>query len=150
MNIITAYTCDAYRDINRNLFNGVVTEQAAELIEALSQLPAMPGTTYRTIWIDDLNAYADWLKNQKVITFNAFASTSRIQSVAVRFNGNVKLTIQGISGRDIAPFSHAPHEAETLFLPARRLRVKRVKVVKVAGRIGVIEAELVELSEPEP
>ena len=150
MNIITAYTRDAYRDINRNLLNDVVTQQAAELIEALNQLPPMPGATYRTFWTDDLTAYAEWLKSQKVITFPAFTSTSRLQAIANRFNGNVKLTIQGITGRDIGPFSHAPHEAETLFLPARRLRVKRVKVTKVAGRIGIIEAELIELSEPEP
>ena len=48
MRIITDYTREAYRSINQNLLRGIVTGQAAELIEAVASLPAVPGTAYRT------------------------------------------------------------------------------------------------------
>lgn len=144
MQIITDYTRDAYRDINRSLLNGIVSEQAAQLIEAISDLPAKPGTTYRTFWVDDLEGFIETLKARQIV-FEAFTSTSRSQYIAGKFRGNVRLTIEGYSGRDIAPYSDAPNEVETLYLPGRTFRVRRVKVQKIAGKIGVIEADLVEL-----
>ena len=150
MHLSTDYTRDAYRDINRSLLNGVVTEGAAQLIEALSDLPAMPGKTYRTFSVDNLEEFAQMLKTG-IIRFRAFTSSSRSAFVANQFNGNVQLTIDGFSGRDVAPFSDAPNEVETLFLPDRVFRVKRVRVKKFMGVLGSIEAELTEIQpEPEP
>ncbi|RIV19409.1 hypothetical protein DYU11_25240 [Fibrisoma montanum] len=144
MQVITEYTRHSYRAINRALSAGDVTEQAAALIEAVSALPALPGTSYRTFWVDDLEGMVTTLKSGKVL-YSAFTSTSRLRSVAERVNGNVKLTIEGYSGWDIAPYSDAPLEMETLFLPGRTFRVKRVRVKTIAGRLGSVEADLVEL-----
>lgn len=144
MQAITDYTRHNYRDINRNLLSSIVTEQAAELIEIVSHLPTAPGTTYRAFWVDDLKAFSDMLQVGK-ISFRAFTSTSRSRAVAQQFNGNVRLTIEGQSGRDIAPFSDAPNEQETLFLPGRTFRVVRIKRNRIAGKIGSIDAELIEV-----
>lgn len=144
MQAITEYTTHNYREINRNLRNGIVTDQAAELIEVVSQLPAMPGLTYRTFWLDDLTEFVTTLR-AGVVRFRPFTSTSRSQAVAARFNGNVWLTIDGRSGRNIAPFSDAPAEVETLFLPGCVFRVVRVKQSRIAGKVGRIDVELIEV-----
>lgn len=141
---ITEYTRSTYRSINRNLLLGIVTEQAAELIKAVSSLPSLPGTTYRTFWLDNLEPFIATLKVGQ-IRLKPFTSTSRSQIVANRFNGNVRLTIQGKTGRDIAPLSDAPNEMETLFLPNCTFRVIRVNTNKIGGRISTVEAELIEL-----
>ncbi len=145
MQAITEYTAHAYRSINRSLLGGVITQQANELRDALNRLDPLPGTTYRTFWVDELEQYATALKTSQTITFDSFVSTSRLAEVAAKFKGNVKLTIQGRTGRDIAPFSDSPAEQETLFLPGLTFQIKRVRVVKIGGRVLVVEAELIEL-----
>ena len=149
MNPITEYTRSNYRDINRNLLKGIVTDQATELIEAVTELPALPGTTFRTFWVDDIAAYAEWLaenrQGKQPLRFDAFTSTSRIQAVAKRFNGNVRLTIQGKNGRDIAAMSDAPTEQETLYLPGLTCQISKVRTFKAAGRVLSVEVELMEL-----
>jgi hypothetical protein len=146
---ITDYTRDAYRAINRDLRNGIVTDQAAELIEAVSSLPAISGTTYRSFTIDDLSSYETLLKAKKndgqPITFDAFSSTSRSQSIANRFNGNVRLVIEGKTGRDIAPMSDAPQEQETLYLPALTCLIRSVTTAKVGGKLWSITVVLTEI-----
>ena len=144
MQVITEYSRHNYREINYNLRNGIVTEEAAKLIEVVNQLPAMPGPTYRTFWLDGLTEFVATLR-AGVVRFRAFISTSRSQAVAARFNGNVWLTIDGKSGRDIAPFSDAPVEVETLFLPGCVFRVVRVKQSKIAGKVGRIDVEMIEV-----
>jgi hypothetical protein len=68
------------------------------------------------------------------IDFNTFSSTSRNPSTAKDFAiGNLvgdhthrvvyELTLRGFSGRDIAPFSQKPEEAEVLLMPGARFRV---------------------------
>ena len=145
MRIITDYTRDAYRDINRNLFNGIVTDEAAELIEAVTDLPKLPGTTYRTFTVDDLNEYVASVKSSKTITFATFSSTSRLLPVANRFKGNVRLTIRGKTGRDIAPMSDSPNEQETLYLPGLTCQIIRLKRIKVGGQLWSVEIDLVEI-----
>ena len=144
MQAITDYTRHNYRDINRNLLDGIVTEQAAELIEVVNSLPTLPGMTHRTFWVNDIAEYADRLKSSKTITFAAFSSTSRMQAVAKQFNGNVKLIIQGKTGRDIAAMSDNPAEQETLYLPGLTCSIAKVKIVKIGGKVWSVEAELVE------
>lgn len=75
--------------------------------------------------------------------FAAFSSTSRSSAVARLFNGSVTLTIQGKTGRDIAPMSDKLTEQETLYLPGLICQVVKVKTVKVGGQVWSIEAELV-------
>ncbi|GAA4463618.1 hypothetical protein GCM10023189_41840 [Nibrella saemangeumensis] len=145
MQIITDFTRSGYRDINRNLLGGVVTQQVTQLIEVVKSLPPLPGTTYRTFSIDDINGYVERLKTAKIITFAAFSSTSRASWVADRFKGNVRLTIEGKTGRDIALWSDSPAEQETLYLPGLTCQIKRVRTIKVGGKIWAVEAELVEL-----
>ena len=145
MQTITEYTRSTYRDINRNLLEGVVTEQAAELIEVVESLPTMPGATYRTFWMDDIAEYVERLKAGKTVTFAAFSSTSRSSVVASRFNGNVRFTIQGRSGRDIAGMSDKPAEQETLYLPGLTCQIGKIRTVKIGGKVWSVEAELIEL-----
>lgn len=149
MQIITDYTRHAYRDINRSLLNGVITEQAAELIEAVGSLPALPSLTYRSFHVSDLPAYVEWLRAHKqtkqILTFAAFSSTSRLRRVADRFRGNVRLVIQGKTGRDIAQFSDAPNEEETLYLPGLKCQITKLRTVKVGQQIWSVEIELTEL-----
>lgn len=145
MQIIAAYTREAYRTINHNLRQGIVTDQAAELVETLNTLPAAPGTTYRTFYVSEIDRYVGQLKQSPTLTFAAFTSTSRKQAVAAKFNGNVRMTIVGKTGRDIAPFSDAPAEAETLYLPGLLVRVKKLKTIKVGGKVWGIELEVYEL-----
>ncbi|MBO0937860.1 hypothetical protein J2I47_14980 [Fibrella sp. HMF5335] len=141
MQIITDYTREAYRPINRNLLQGIATEQAKTLFNAVAALPMMPGTSYRTFTVDNIEQYVEQIKRSPVLTFAAFSSASRLQPVALKFGGNVRLTIEGKTGRDIAVYSDAPREAETLFLPALNLRIRRLKTVKVAGQIVAVEIE---------
>lgn len=145
MQIITEFTRSSYRDINRNLLQGVVTQGAAELIEAVASLPVAPGTTYRTFWVDNIAEYSEQLKASRTVTFAAFFSTSRIQAVAARFNGNVRLIIHGKNGRDIAPMSDNPNEEETVYLPGLTCQIVKVRTIKVGGQVWAIEAELIEL-----
>ena len=145
MQIITEYTREAYRSINRNLLRGVVTEQANTLFDAVVALPLMPGTSYRTFTIDNIEQYVEEIKRSPVLTFAAFTSTSRLQPVALRFGGNVRLTIEGRTGRDIAVYSDAPREAETMFLPALQVRVRKIKTLRVGGQVVAIEVDVQEL-----
>ena len=145
MKPITEYTRSTYRDINRNLLAGVVTEQAAELIELVTELPTMPGVTYRTFYVDDIGHYVGLLKTSRIVTFAAFSSTSRSSVVASRFNGNVRLTIQGKTGRDIAPMSDKPAEQETLYLPGLTCQIVKIRTVEVSGQVWSVEVELIEL-----
>lgn len=145
MQAITEFTRSTYRDINHNLLNGIVTEQAAELIEIISNLPTLPGTTYRTFWMDGIAEYAERLRASRTITFSAFSSTSRSQAVAAKFNGNVKLTMVGKTGRDIAPVSDNPSEQETVYLPGLTCQIIKVKTIRIGGKVWAVEAELIEL-----
>ncbi|GAA4458739.1 hypothetical protein GCM10023189_31450 [Nibrella saemangeumensis] len=145
MQIITEFTRSTYRDINRSLLAGVNTQQAIQLIDAVSGLPTLPGTTYRTFWVDDIAGYTEQLKTSKLITFRAFTSTSRSKGVAEQFNGNVRLTIEGKTGRDIAAWSDNLAEEETLYLPELTCRIKKVRTIKIGGKVWAVEAELVEL-----
>ena len=145
MHTITEYTRSTYRDINRTLLTGVVTDQAAELIEVVASLPTTPGATYRTFWVDDITDYATQLRASKAITFAAFSSTSRSSAVASRFNGNVKLNIQGKTGRDVAPMSDKPAEQETLYLPGLICQIVKVRTVKIGGQVWSVEVELIAL-----
>ena len=145
MQIITEYTREAYRSINRNLLQGIVTEQANTLSNAVAALPTMPGTSYRTFTVDNIEQYIEQIKRNPVLTFAAFTSNSRLQLVALKFGGNVRLTIEGKTGRDIAPYSDAPREAETLFLPALQVRVRKIKTLKVGGQVVAVEVAVQEL-----
>lgn len=144
MQAITEYTRSTYRDINRNLLAGIVTDQAAELLEVVATLPPTPGATYRTFWVDDIADYAARLKASRTVTFAAFSSTSRSSVVASRFNGNVRFTIQGKAGRDIAAMSDKPAEQETLYLPGLTCQIVKVRTVKNGGKVWSVEAELIE------
>ena len=145
MQIITDYTREAYRSINRTLLQGVVTEQANTLFDAVAALPLMPGTSYRTFTVDSIEQYVEEIKRSPVLTFVAFTSTSRLLPVALKFGGNVRLTIEGKTGRDITPYSDAPREAETLFLPALQVRVRKIKKLRIGGQVVAVEVEVQEL-----
>lgn len=145
MQIITDYTREAYRSINRNLLQGIVTEQANTLYNAVAALPTMPGTSYRTFAVNNIEQYIEQIKRSPVLTFVAFTSTSRLVPVALKFGGNVRLTIEGRTGRDIAVYSDAPREAETLFLPVLQVRVKKVKTLRVGGQVVAVEVDVQEL-----
>lgn len=144
MEAIRNYTAHAYRQINSGLLKGQQPEGAAELAAALSALPAAAGTCFRTIWVDELDAYAAQVKASKALCFPAFTSTSRSEATARRFNGNVLFRIEGRTGRDIARYSDAPAEAETLFTMGTTFVVKSVKAKKIAGRVFSLEISLIE------
>ncbi len=137
MEVIRQYTGFESRRLNAVLNRGEHPEGADELNAALQSLPALPGTAFRTIWVDDLDRYLAERKIARTITFPAFTSTSRSEIQARRFSGNVLFRIEGKSGRDIAPFSERPWEAETLFPAGMTFWVQKIKINKLTGPGGV-------------
>lgn len=117
------YTGPGYRDMNSYLRNPdqfSAADQAAiqtrvdNVSEALGKLPPEPGVTFRgTNLPDDVLARYE---PGHIVTEDAFMSTSRDPSVAQgAFDGNTLITVNGQNGRDVAPHSQFPGEAEILY-----------------------------------
>lgn len=117
------YTGPGYRDMNSYLRNPdqfSPAEQAAiqarvdNVSDALAKVPPQPGTTYRGADLPD--AVLARYQPGQIIPEDAFTSTSRNTDVAQgAFDGNVLFTVTGRNGRDVAPYSQFPHEAEILY-----------------------------------
>lgn len=117
------YTGDGYLDLNPYLRGqgghspaeaAALQARADRVSRELVRLPAAPGTTYRgTNLPDDVLA---GYQPGRVVTERAFMSTSRDPGVAQGvFDGNTLQVVTGRNGRDVAPVSFYPGEAEILY-----------------------------------
>lgn len=121
---LVGYTQSDYEALNFALRSD--PESAAALApyidqvrSALEALPARAGETYRTITLNEADVERLFPADG---TFSdpAFMST-RLDPESSR-DGNVHITIEGTSGREI-PLSHWGNEGEVLFPPGARFRV---------------------------
>ncbi|MFI7577361.1 ADP-ribosyltransferase [Micromonospora sp. NPDC049497] len=128
---LTDYTGPGYRAMNPFLRDpgrytpdeaAALQVRADRVSEALAKLPERPGTTYRGgQYPDDLLARYE---PGQVVTERAFTSTSTDPRVAQgAFDGNTVMVISGRNGRDVAPYSEYPDEAEILYDQATNFKV---------------------------
>ncbi|SEF10664.1 ADP-ribosyltransferase [Jiangella alba] len=114
------YTGDGYFDMNAALRSPGADIPAGlqgridRVSDALANLPAHPGTTYRGTDLND-SQLANYEPGE-VVTERGFTSTSTDPDVAdTDFDGNTYFIVEGRSGRDVAPYSDVSHESEILF-----------------------------------
>ncbi|SDU68287.1 ADP-ribosyltransferase [Jiangella alkaliphila] len=117
---LTDYTGPGYRDMNNALRNtdadipADLQARIDRVSAALANLPAHPGTTYRGVDLPD-DVLARYQPGETVPE-RGFTSTSTDPSVAEgAFDGNVIFIVEGRTGRDVAPYSEFPNEAEILY-----------------------------------
>jgi hypothetical protein len=96
-------------------------QRADDVSAALAKLEPKPGTTYRGAFLSD-DVLARYEPGQ-VVTERGFTSTSERATVADVFAGNTMITIEGTTGRDVAPFSAVRPEAEILYDKGTRFLV---------------------------
>lgn len=95
--------------------------RADRVSRELARLPPVPGTTYRGT--DLTPQQAARYEPGQVLTEGSFTSTSTDVQVAERYTDNAFFTVRGQSGRDVAPFSQHPDQAEILYDQGTRFRV---------------------------
>lgn len=114
------YTGAGYEDMNPVLRNPDANippdlqGRIDRVSDALANLPAHPGTTYRgtTLNADELAYY----EPGEVVPERGFMSTSTNPRVADKnFHGNTYFIVEGRSGRDVQPYSQVPRESEILY-----------------------------------
>lgn len=135
-------TNDGYTTMNPYLRNpdgysdeekAAIQARADRVSTALAKLPARPGQTYRGVNLpDDILAK---YQPGSVVTEKAFTSTSTDSSVATgNFQGNALMVVTGQSGRDVAPFSQYPGEAEILYDKGTKFMVTGNSFDSVTGK----------------
>jgi len=113
---LSAYTGDAFRDLNRGLRNkdGLTAEQrvlVSDLSAALKKLPAYQGTVYRGVGLKseaEVSDIAERLNNSRTEGFPAFTSTSTSREVARHYAGDgprVLYSIESKRGRYLSDYS---------------------------------------------
>ena len=139
-----------FRHLNKQLMKGKLSDFNAAFSEllssALSKLPAVEATVYRTIRLNRTRLDEWRLKaaSEAETVFEGFTSTSIdydaveefIQNRAARRKNNetdVILIIKGKTGRRISEFSKFPEQQEVLFDKGMKLRFSNV--YEVNGRI---------------
>jgi len=126
---VMAYSGSYYREVNKQLRAGLMTEEqykfAASLNQALETMPKYEGVTRRgaTLSPEQVAMY----KPGMIIEERGFTSTS----TASGFGGNTRFEVKGKTGRDISKLSHYPSEAEVLFKAGTRFKVVSNKDNKI-------------------
>lgn len=119
---VIAYSGAYYREVNKQLRAGVMTEEqfkfAKSLNDALGKMPPYVGVTRRgtTLSNHEISLY----KPGMIVEERGFMSSSK----GTGFSGDVRFEIHGKTGRDIQKLSSHPGEAEVLFRAGTRFRVK--------------------------
>lgn len=146
---ILEYTKERYRDLNYPMNSGTTLSASIQaeidlLNQALSKLPPIEGVFYRTISIpqDDLADYIDYLRENRLLTFPAFTSTSRSKAMALKFGGNVMFIISSRRGRHITEMAYYPQEDEVLFMAPSSFIVMKISPRKFNGQIIGLEVYL--------
>ena len=139
-----------FRHLNKQLMKGKLSDFNAAFSEllssALSKLPAMEATVYRTIRLNRTRL-EEWTQKATIraeTLFEGFTSTSIdfdaveefIQKRAAMRKNNetdVILIIKGQTGRRISEFSKFPEQQEVLFDKGMKLRFRNYEIVN--GRI---------------
>ncbi|MDQ1090022.1 ADP-ribosyltransferase [Siphonobacter sp. SORGH_AS_1065] len=149
LSAIYEYTKERYRDLNYPLNSGTEVSASIQaginlLNQALSKLPPIEGEFYRSIAIpqEDLIGYISYLKQNRLLTFPAFTSTSRSKGVALKFGGNVMFIISSRLGRHIKELAHYPQEDEVLFRAPSSFIVMKISPRKFNGQIIGLEVYL--------
>jgi hypothetical protein len=120
------YTGPAHQDLNEALRTGdpgalqAADPQIRELVSGLDKLPPHVGEVYRGIDISDMDAFLDRYQVGNVIREPAFTSTD----AAVPYSGNVQMTIESTTGRDISWLKDpSVGQREVLFPPGSDFEV---------------------------
>lgn len=118
-------------------------------VEALNALPPVTGVVWRGDWMAPIS----WTYGFSTISFDNFASTSKIEARAVTFaNVNsdsklkspvlLELELKGKGGRDISYFSVAPDEAEVLLMPGTKFSITQKPVKRNDGLYHIKATEI--------
>ncbi|SFW46610.1 putative T7SS-secreted protein [Amycolatopsis australiensis] len=120
------YTGMAHQDINAALRNGdfgalqAMDSEIREMVSGLEKLPPHVGEVHRGIQISDIDAFLDRYQVGNVVREPAFTSTD----AAVPYSGNVQMTIESTTGRDISWLKDpSVGQQEVLFPPGREFEV---------------------------
>jgi hypothetical protein len=134
----TAWDAAAAQLVAQADFNRVkleAQEHAGLLVEALSKLPAESRQTFRGMRLT-LAEFDNWKTEQTVVTWEAFLSTSKSDTVGKEFASKKRANTLGVllicnlkNARDIAKISAHRRELEMILLPGARLRVDKVRPV---------------------
>ncbi len=139
-----SYTTGDYSDMNTLLLTGSLDDgvdvekvktKIAEATKALGKLPDYPVSP--TLRGERRWEPGDGQQYQRGNEFvlKMFWSTG----AGFAFGGGWQITVFGKSGKNVAAFSASPHEAEVLYAPGARFRVKSVVPTRAGGRVVVEE-----------
>jgi uncharacterized protein YukE len=120
------YTGPAHQDLNSALRTGdpgalqAVDPEIREMVSGLDKLPPHVGEVYRGIETSYMNTFLDRYQVGNVVKEPAFTSTD----AAVPYSGNVQLTIESTTGRDISWLKDpSVGQREVLFPPGSNFEV---------------------------
>eukprot|EP00008_Paramoeba_atlantica_P008662 CAMPEP_0201492206 /NCGR_PEP_ID=MMETSP0151_2-20130828/32178_1 /ASSEMBLY_ACC=CAM_ASM_000257 /TAXON_ID=200890 /ORGANISM="Paramoeba atlantica, Strain 621/1 / CCAP 1560/9" /LENGTH=211 /DNA_ID=CAMNT_0047878887 /DNA_START=340 /DNA_END=975 /DNA_ORIENTATION=+ len=95
---------------------------------ALEKEPIYKGKSWRKLQMDKKSV--EWVTKQDVLTLHGFTSSTTRKEVALKWEGNLLLEMQGSTGRDVSKYSEYPNEQEILFSPFRQFKVLSVEHVE--------------------
>ena len=127
---INIYTGKAYKDLNKELREGTISEKNKSfetiLNSALDKLNPINDTIYRGVNLPEsaIKNYIEAFNSNTDITEKAFTSTSFDKNVAIMFSKAVSFEIKSKTGRDITELSKFGwKESEVLFKSGTNFKV---------------------------
>ncbi|MGW4525932.1 WXG100 family type VII secretion target [Amycolatopsis sp. NPDC004378] len=120
------YTGMAHQDLNQALWQGDsaalgrMDPEIREMVSGLNKLDPYVGEVHRGIEIGDMTTFLDRYRVGTVVQEPAFTSSD----AAVAYSGNVQMTIESTTGRDISWLKDpSVGQQEVLFPPGSRFEV---------------------------
>ncbi|WP_410668489.1 putative T7SS-secreted protein [Amycolatopsis sp. cmx-4-68] len=120
------YTGRAHQDLNQALWHddaaalGTMDPEIREMVSGLNKLPSYEGEVFRGIEVGDMDAFLDRYEVGNVVKEPAFTSSD----TTVPYSGNVQMTIESTTGRDISWLKDpSVGQQEVLFPPGSHFEV---------------------------
>ncbi len=140
------YTTGTYKDINAVLLGKEIpdtdgsqkkrAEKISELtVKALKKLPAYKGTPFTQRGETDWPGAAKQYKTGNVFEIKIYWSTG----AAYQFPGIYNIRVHGKTGKDVSKMSDHPNEAEVLFPPGTKFKVRENVTIWTDEKRGIVK-----------